>query len=152
MSRKKLIDLYAYRLKNSSVEFLLLKRSSDMIYKNQWRMIGGKVEEDETYWQAALRELNEETGLLPVTYWTIPSVNTFYEHKTDQIHTIPAFAAEIDLNAKIVLDDEHSDAKWFSVEKAVAHIRWPEQKRLLNLTNQIIISNQILDDWLVTIT
>lgn len=152
MSRKKLIDLYAYRLLNSSVEFLLLKRSSGKIYENQWRMIGGKVEEDETYWQAALRELNEETGLLPVTYWTIPSVNTFYEHKTDQIHNIPAFAAEIDLKAKIVLDDEHSDAKWFSVEKAATYIRWPEQKRLLNLTNQIIISNQILDDWLVTIT
>lgn len=152
MSKKKLIDLYAYRLLNSKPEFLLLKRSSGKIYANQWRMIGGKAEENETYWQAALRELNEETGLLPVKYWTIPSVNTFYEHKTDQIHNIPAFAAEIDPKSNIILDDEHSEAEWFSLENALSHIRWPEQKRLLNLTNQIIISNQILDDWLVSIT
>lgn len=152
MSEKKLIDLYAYRLLNAKPEFLLLKRSSGKIYENQWRMIGGKAEDGETYWQAALRELNEETGLLPITYWTIPSVNTFYEHKTDQIHHIPAFAAEIDPKSNIILDDEHSAAEWFKLDNALNHIRWPEQRRLLKLTNQIIISNQILDDWLVSIT
>jgi dihydroneopterin triphosphate diphosphatase len=35
------------------------------IYEGQWRMIGGKVDPDETYWEGALRELKEETGLRP---------------------------------------------------------------------------------------
>lgn len=151
MSNKKLIDLYPYRQSASGVEYLLLKRSSGKIYQHQWRMIGGKVKPEETHWQAALRELEEETGLVPVTFWAIPGINSFYEHQTDQVHLIPAFAAEIDFGSDIKLDDEHSEAGWFSIDKANEIIRWPEQRRLLNLADQIITSKKILDDWLITI-
>ena len=33
------------------------------VYGGQWRMIGGKIKENELAWQAALREFDEETGL-----------------------------------------------------------------------------------------
>lgn len=149
MVKKKLIDLYPYRLKENQPEYLLLKRAKGKIYDGQWRMIGGKVEEGEKYWQAALRELYEETRLQPVKYWTIPSINRFYEHKTDQILSIPAFAAQIDASDSPVLDDEHRTAEWFTINRATEVIFWPEQRRLLKLLHQIITSNQILDDWLV---
>lgn len=152
MSEKKLIDLYPYRLTGESVEFLLLKRAKGKIYQDQWRMIGGKVKDGESYWKAALRELAEETGLKPIKYWTIPSVNSFYEHSTDTIHHIPAFAAELEPGSTPVLDDEHTEFGWFSLKKALEEIPWPEQKRLLELTHIIIISNKILDDWLVPIS
>ena len=86
---KRLIDVYVYRFRHEKPEFLLFLRSSKKIYANQWRMIGGKVEEGEPYWKAALREFNEETGLSPDNFWVIPSVNTFYEAQSDQIHQIP---------------------------------------------------------------
>ena len=149
MSEKKLIDLYPYRLAEDSVEFLLLKMAKGKIYQNQWRMIGGKVKTGETSWKGALRELKEETGLEPIKYWTIPSVNTFYEYATDTINHIPAFAAELDPGSVPVLDDEHTEFGWFTLKKALEEIPWPEQKRLLELTHIIIISNKILDDWLV---
>lgn len=150
MAEKKLIDLYPYKIKNQEPQFLLFKRAKGHIYQGQWRMIGGKVEAGETYWQAALRELDEETGLSPSLFWTVPSVNQFYEHKTDKILTIPAFAAEIHENEEIVLDSEHSKFDWFSVQKAVDAIIWPEQRRLLELVHHIVTSNQILDDWLIS--
>jgi len=118
-------------------------------YEGQWRMIGGKVQPGETYWEAALRELAEEAGLKPREFWAIPSVNQFYEHSSDTIHTIPAFAAQIQPNATIRLDAEHRDYQWIKPEEASTYIQWPEQIRLIKLTNQLIISNQILDDWRV---
>jgi dihydroneopterin triphosphate diphosphatase len=151
MAKKKLIDLYPYRQKDGSPEFLLLRRSAGHIYEGQWRMIGGKVKENEYYWQAALRELKEETGLIPELFWAIPSINRFYEPETDQIHAVPAFAARISLDAEITLDNEHSEFEWFRIEKAIKMILWPEQQRLLQLTDHILTSNQILDDWLVSI-
>ena len=151
MAKKKLIDLYPYRLKESRAEYLLLKRADDQKYGGQWRMIAGKVETGETYWQAALRELYEETQLKPVKFWTIPSMNNFYEHQSDAILTIPAFAAEIDRDDSITLDREHSEATWYTIDQAVDHIHWPEQRRLIKLLNDIVISNQILDDWLVSL-
>lgn len=150
MAKKKLIDLYPYRFNENEVEFLLLKRAEGEKYDGQWRMIGGKVEEREAYWEAALRELKEETGLKPATFWTIPSLNTFYEWNTDEVLLIPAFAAEISASASIILNKEHSSSKWFDIEEATELIFWPEQRRLLKLLHNIVTSNQILDDWLVS--
>jgi dihydroneopterin triphosphate diphosphatase len=150
MGKKKLIDLYPYRVIQGEPEFLLFRRSKGHIYEGQWRMIGGKVESGETYWQAALRELDEETGLRPETFWTLPGVNQFYEAKTDQIHSIPAFAAEIAPGDIPELNAEHREAKWFQIDEAIKSIIWPEQQRLLKLLHNLLISNQILDDWLVS--
>jgi len=150
MSKKRLIDLYAYRIVENRPEFLLFKRAKGKIYQGQWRMIGGKVNPGETSWQGALRELKEETGLVPTMFWTIPSVNTFYEHKSDTVHHIPAFAAEIETDQQPILDDEHTEYEWLSLEQAVRRISWPEQQRLLKLTESIITENEILEDWIVS--
>lgn len=151
MAKKKLIDLYPYRIKkNNDVELLLLKRAEGEKYDGQWRMIGGKVEEGETHWEAALRELDEETGLKPTTFWTLPSLNKFYEWNTDKILLIPAFAAEIRTSDSIILNKEHRTSKWYEIDEATDLISWPEQRRLLKLLHDIVTSNQILDDWLVS--
>ena len=76
----RVVDVYPYRLdENHLPEFLLVRRAAGLVYAGQWRMIGGKVDAGETAWQAALRELREETGLTPTRFWSLPSVNHFYE-------------------------------------------------------------------------
>ncbi len=149
---KKLIDVYVYRVMEGVPEFLLFLRSAKKIYAHQWRMIGGKVEEGEKYWEAALRELKEETGLIPEVFWTIPSINTFYEAKSDQIHQIPAFAVELKPEALPQLDDEHTEYRWISIEELDSYLSWPEQKRLIRLTYNLLINDQILPEWRIPIT
>lgn len=149
---KKLIDVYVYRLVKGEPEFLLFLRSAKKIYAHQWRMIGGKVEEGELFWEAALRELDEETGLKPSQFWTIPSINTFYEAKTDQIHHIPAFAVELDNDDTPELDDEHTEYRWISISELDSYLNWPEQKRLIRLTHDLLINDKILPEWRISIT
>jgi dATP pyrophosphohydrolase len=151
---KKLIDVYPYKMKGGQPLFLIFKRSSEKIYGNQWRMVGGKVKEGESSWEGALRELKEETGLSPVKFWTIPSVNQFYEPKSDTVHSIPAFAAELTGNEKITLDDEHSEYKWIGIEGLEPYIRWPEQRRLMKVTYDILTDQflQILPEWIIDIS
>jgi len=147
---KKLIDVYPYRIKGDKIEFLILKRSSKKIYANQWRMIGGKVEDGEKFWEAGLRELSEEISEKPSQFWTVPSVNTFYEHKTDSIHQIPAFAAKLEWSdERIILDDEHTGYLWVQASNIDDYIHWPEQKRLIRLINDILINQQILPEWII---
>ena len=148
---KKLIDVYIYKIEKGEPLFLIFKRSAKKIYANQWRMVGGKVKEGETRWEAALRELKEETWITPETFWSIPSINQFYEAKTDTIHSIAAFAAEVQPRASVRLDDEHTDFKWITIDEISEFIPWPEQRRLMKLTHTILTENsyQILPEWLI---
>ncbi len=148
---KRLIDVYVYRMNSGIPEFLLLLRSSKKIYANQWRMVGGKVNEGENYWMGALREMREELGASPDQFWVIPSMNTFYEAKSDQIHHIPAFAAEIS-DQEIKLDDEHTEFRWVNVDEIEEMIAWPEQKRLIRLTDQLLRNQQILPEWRIELS
>lgn len=148
MSR--LVDLYAYRTDGEEVKILILKRSPDVIYAGQWRMIGGKVESGEKAYEAAQRELSEETGWKPQTFWTLPSVNQFYDVKSDTIQQIPAFAAEIATqSAPINLNYEHVEARWIRKEQISDYIWWPEQRRLMKLLISIVTQNKLLDEWII---
>ena len=147
MSR--LIDVYPYCRRGKNVEFLLFKRSEEVIYAGQWRMIGGKVEKGETASEAALRELREESGLQPKLFWAVPSVNQFYDHHTDTVKKIPAFAAEVDRESEIELNHEHLDYRWVSDDKAEEYISWPEQLRLIRQISNLVTGNKILDDWII---
>ena len=78
---KKLIDAYIYREVSNEIEFLILQRAENRIYAGQWRMVGGKVKQNEEYAHAALREIEEEVQLRPSFFWVVPSVNTFLRKK-----------------------------------------------------------------------
>jgi dATP pyrophosphohydrolase len=99
-------------------------------------MIGGKVDAGETAWQAALRELREETGLAPVRFWALPSLNHFYEWQRDTVALVPAFAAEVDADPQ--MDREHDGFEWLPAEAAAARLAWPEQARLVRLASALL--------------
>lgn len=137
LQKAHVIDVYPYRwVNNWEVVFLLLHRAASAAYAGQWRMVGGKVEAEETAWQAALREVEEETGQTPLMFWAVPSVNTFYEWQEDCINLAPVFAAE--LEADPVLDAEHDSFAWVTAETAVERLVWPEQQRLVRLIDRLL--------------
>ena len=148
-STKQLIDLYVYRKEKNHVYFLLMQRAKEKIYSGQWRMIGGKTQEGEKRWQTALRELKEETGLTPDLFWTVPTLNHFYEPESDQTHLIPAFAAEVAGNSEITLNDEHVTFKWLPIGDIPSYLYWPEQVRIIHCINELVINDKLLTDWII---
>ena len=127
----RVVDVYPYRLREGTPELLVLRRAGATSYAGSWRMVGGKIKPDETAWQAALRELHEETALVPTRCWAVPSVNAFYEWQHDRINLIPAFAAAV--AGTPVLNHEHDAFAWHPADAAVARLAWPEQQRLARL-------------------
>lgn len=148
------VDVYPYCKEKKEIKFLMLKRSDNKTYAGQWRMVGGKIKSEESAWEAGLRELLEETTLKPELYWAVPSINHFYDHSTDSIHLIPAFAAEISPSEidNIRLDDEHTEAQWISAKKCCKIIHWPEQRRLIKLIERIILRDELLDEWIIKVS
>ena len=152
MAPLRLIDLYIYRVDAEGVRILLFHRAPGKPYAGQWRMVGGKVRDGETRWQAALREMEEETGLAPMEFWALPSVNQFYDHERDCVHTIPAFAARVEEGDPVTLDAEHTDCRWVGAQEAGSMLPWPEQARLIELLERIVLRNGILPQWRIDAT
>jgi len=132
----RVVDVYPYRETTEDREFLLLRRSPEATYAGSWRMIGGKIEDGEAAWETGLRELREETGQTPERFWSIPSMNAFYEWQDDRVNLIPAFAAEMADDP--TLDAEHDAFAWLAVDAATDRLRWPEQRRLLALADRML--------------
>ncbi|MFB6272625.1 MAG: NUDIX domain-containing protein [Salinibacter sp.] len=135
-STVRVVDVYPYRQQSVNPEFLLLRRAPGTQYAGQWRMVGGKIEAEEAAWETAFREVREETGQTPDRFWTLPSVNAFYEWKEDRINLIPAFAAA--LPADPTLNEEHDAFAWLPAQEATERLAWPEQQRLLRLADRLV--------------
>jgi dATP pyrophosphohydrolase len=129
----KMIEAHIFRENHNKMEFLLLKRSNEVLYPGLWQMVNGHVEPGEKGYQTALREIEEETGLKPEMLWAAPNVNSFYSHENDYIMLLPVFAAKVNSMADVKICHEHSDYAWVSREKAKKMLAWPGQRQSVDL-------------------
>jgi dATP pyrophosphohydrolase len=122
--------------------FLLLHRSSAYL-RGTWQMVTGKIHEGEKAYEAALREIHEETGLVPDRLYCADAVETFYMQTTDRILCVPVFVAfidKIDVTVQLSLK-EHDDYEWVAYDVALDRLKFSEQKRILAHIRQNFILN-----------
>jgi dATP pyrophosphohydrolase len=131
-----LIEAHIFRISKIGIEFLLLKRSPETIYPGIWQMVTGKMNKDEPAYKAALREIKEETGLIPEKLWVAPNVNSFYDHINDTISFLPVFAGKVSLDSKVIISEEHSEYQWASTGNTKKLLAWPGQKKSIDVINE----------------
>ena len=119
----------ALRTATREHEVLLMRRTGSNA--GEWCQIAGKIEPGETAWQAALREMREETALVPSRLYSADLCEQFYEIGTDSIWVAPIFVAYVDSDATVRLNEEHSEYCWVSIDRAVELLPFPGQKTML---------------------
>ena len=123
----RVIDAYVFNRKNKEIRFLLLKRAKTKIYEHLWQGVAGKIEAGETSWEAAIRELREETGFEPVRIFVADHVSKFYEAHGDWVNMVPVFGIEVE-DEEVILSDEHCEFKWVDFNTAHQTLIWSGQK------------------------
>ena len=96
---------------------ILLQRRKD---NGKWGFVGGLVELDETYEEAALREVKEETGLIVKPLYML---GIFHNHNMkwangDKAHTFGAYYVFEIVGGELTLDEESYELKFFDPDKA----------------------------------
>lgn len=112
-------DALVFRKMNDDIEILLIKRGHDP-FVGMWASPGGFIEMEETPEVAAVRELQEETGLRGVElfqFHTYGDVNRDPRHRTIAI----AYAGFLtNFNTEIKGGDDAADARWFNINNLPA--------------------------------
>ncbi|KKS90145.1 MAG: hypothetical protein UV65_C0020G0007 [Parcubacteria group bacterium GW2011_GWF2_43_11] len=121
------IEVFLFKqLEEKGTSFLLLKRSPEK--GGFWQPITGNVQKEESFEEAALREIQEETGVSRISRLTDTDYSfDFFDDNRWQHERV--FGAQLDNDVKIVLSREHTEFKWATKEEALnEYLKWPGNK------------------------
>ena len=102
--------------------FLVLRRSQEQ--GGYWHAVAGGVDDDESWAEAARRELLEETGL------EAEPIDLGSPYVYDVV-TVHCFAADAPPAWEPELDWEHDEYRWCSADDALELLYWPEPRDVL---------------------
>lgn len=107
----------------SGFRYLMLKRNTKK--GGFWQPITGNVELGETFEQAAVRELMEETGIINfMRVFDTGYSFEFFDDNRQQLEKV--FAAEVTTETEVVLSEEHTELQWATVEECITkYLKYP---------------------------
>ena len=133
--RKGIATLIYFENAGGKNEFLLLKRKLNW---NGWEWCKGGIKKGENEFEAAEREMKEETGRKSgLVMKKTPFVQSFNYQKEfvkdkKEVSGTRNFVFLVRfLDKKVKFDKkEHSDCRWFNKKDVLKKITWPDQKKI----------------------
>jgi dATP pyrophosphohydrolase len=110
------------------LEILLIRRSASRIFPGLWQCVTGGVEPGERVPMAAMREVEEETGLRRAdveAWYDLDQVAPFYDEGVDGIVVSAIFAARARPEAAARTSHEHDGWRWVPAAEAPTLAIWP---------------------------
>jgi len=113
-------------------------------YGRHWDYAKGHVEDGESNWQAAVRELREETGIRKVDRvgkFQMAMDYTFFSPKKGRVSkTVTYFLGKTTGDA-VKLSDEHEGFAWLEYEAAMARLTFANARTILAAAEKYVSRN-----------
>jgi type II secretory ATPase GspE/PulE/Tfp pilus assembly ATPase PilB-like protein/8-oxo-dGTP pyrophosphatase MutT (NUDIX family) len=124
------IDVYLIAREHGEWRVLTLQRSLTTRCPGAWETVHGHIESGEEPEDAAIREVQEETGLTVQRLYNV-TVQPFYLHRSHTVELAVVFAAFVDAGEVVVLGEEHSRYEWLDGPSALDRFFWPRERAAL---------------------
>ena len=131
------IMVFLYKWQNGEPQYLLLKRSLEL--GGYWQPVTGYIDEPETNRYAALRELNEETGIEIYDRVTDPHHYYFFDMNGTAC-SISVLAVEVSNPPNIEVSFEHTECKWLEYEDARNALFWENNVETLDKLHHLLLA------------
>lgn len=106
---------------DGEIKMLLMKR----VKGGFWCHVAGSIEQGETGIDAIVREFKEETQIDALNLYNAQYLEQFYEASVNVIQLIPVFVVMCSPEQTVVLNEEHTEYKWCSLEEALELAPFP---------------------------
>lgn len=134
MTTREEVLLVVYRL---PLEFLVLLRSP--VSHGYWHLVAGGIEEGEAADAAALRELEEETGLRqPVRFAPIRLELGYRRPEDDSWTILHPYSVEAPDGWEPTLNEEHVEYRWCTEAQAEELLKFPEPLDALRIVARLL--------------
>jgi 8-oxo-dGTP diphosphatase len=102
--------------------------------RGDWTFPKGKLDEGETFEQAALREVKEETGM---TCHVLRFVGTTsYTHRKGKPKIVAYYLMGVD-DGEFAPNEEVDELVWLPIELVREHLTWERDQELFDLVDQL---------------
>jgi len=137
MREQKSAGIVLFRNDSGKNEFLLLNYP-----QGHWDFIKGKIEQNETPHETAIRETKEETGITNIEFVDgfEESVEYDFRFKKEDIHKKVIFFLAKTNEKNIKLSHEHNDYLWLEYNDALKKTTFENAKNVLTKANEFLLS------------
>jgi len=137
MREQKSAGIVLFRNDSDKNEFLLLNYP-----QGHWDFVKGKIEQNETSYETALRETKEETGITNIEFVDgfEESVEYDFRFKKENIHKKVIFFLAKTYEKNIKLSHEHNDYLWLEYNDALKKTTFENAKNVLTKANEFLSS------------
>jgi len=135
MREQKSTGIVLFRNDSDKNEFLLLNYP-----QGHWDFVKGKIEQNETSYETALRETKEETGITNIEFVDgfEESVEYDFRFKKEDIHKKVIFFLAKTNEKNIKLSHEHNDYLWLEYNDALKKTTFENAKNVLTKANEFL--------------
>jgi 8-oxo-dGTP pyrophosphatase MutT (NUDIX family) len=131
------------------LEFMLIRRAPHRIFPGLWQCVTGGVEPGERVPAAAMREVEEETGLGPAdveAFYDLDQVAPFYDEGADAVVTSAIFAARVRPGVEPRVSWEHDGIRWVGAVDAPRLAIWPSYGESVRRVTELLL-DPVLEPW-----
>ncbi len=129
----------------NSGHYLLLNYGRSRITENRWGLTKGRIEENETVMQAALREAYEETGIKEI------SILEEFEHKityyfsrgAQRIKKTVVYLIGISPIKEVIISEEHIGFHWAKYEEALKMLTFENTRKVIRAAERYLRENEL---------
>lgn len=114
-------------------------------YGKHWDYPKGHLEEGESAWQAAVRELREETGIRQVDRVTRFEENmhyVFHSPRKGRVHKTVTYFLGRTRNEDVKISDEHLGHAWLPYEDAMERLTYDNAREMLRAAHDALIAHR----------